>query len=370
MKALTVKWRRIFAPFVVKLNQMMSNMNSLPQDVKAFWHQLLAPYQVSDAWRSIWQLANTLIPYFTLWALMFLSLKVSYWLTLVLSLPTGGFMVRVFIIFHDCGHGSFFKSKKANEIVGAVTGILTFTPWHRWWHDHAVHHATAGDLDRRGVGDVYVMTVEEYLQAPWWKKAAYRLMRNPFDLFVIGAPIVFGVTQRIPGRKDGKRERASVWWTNLALVLLISLLIWLVGWKAYLLVQAPIFLLGTWTGVWLFYVQHQFEGVYWERHDKWNFFEAGLKGCSFYKLPRLLKWFTGNIGFHHIHHLSARIPNYRLEECYRENPVLQQAKTLTLLSGFKSMSLRLYDESNRQLLGWKVLKLYRQVKPSTDRENG
>jgi omega-6 fatty acid desaturase (delta-12 desaturase) len=331
------------------------------QDLKLSLHKLLAPYQVPDTRRSLWELANTLIPYFTLWALMFLSLKVSYWLTLALSVPTAGFMVRTFIIFHDCGHGSFFKSKRANEAVGILTGILTFTPWTRWWHDHAVHHATSGDLDRRGVGDVYTMTVAEYLAASWWKKAGYRLMRHPFNMFVIGAPIVFAITQRLFGRKTGKRERASVLWTNLALVVLIATLIWLFGWKAYLLVQIPVFWLGTAAGVWLFYMQHQFTGVYWERHEKWNFFEAGLKGCSYYKLPRLLQWFTGNIGFHHIHHVSAKIPNYRLETCYRENPPLQHPATLTLLSSLRSLRLRLYDENNRRLAGWEVLKHYRQT---------
>ncbi len=328
------------------------------QDLKPSLRNMLAPYQSPDMRRSLWQVANTIVPYLALWVLMFLSLKVSYWLTLALAIPTAGFMVRTFIIFHDCGHGSFFTAKKANEVVGIIAGILTFTPWARWWHDHAIHHATAGDLDRRGVGDVYTMTVKEYLAAPWWKKAGYRLMRNPFNMFVIGAPIVFAIVQRfyLPG--TGRRERASVWWTNLALVVLIGLLIWLVGWKAYLLVQIPVFWLGTAAGIWLFYMQHQFEEVYWEHHEKWNFFEAGLKGCSYYKLPRILQWFTGNIGFHHIHHMSARIPNYRLEECYKDNPELRHPATLTLLSSLKCLALRLYDEQTRQLVGWRGLKRY------------
>jgi acyl-lipid omega-6 desaturase (Delta-12 desaturase) len=333
------------------------------QDLKPTLHKMLAPYQTADTRRSLWELANTLIPYFALWALMFLSLKVSYWLTLALSIPTAGFMVRTFIIFHDCGHASFFRSKKANLIVGIFTGILTFTPWTRWWHDHAVHHATAGDLDRRGVGDVYVMTVKEYMDAPWWKKAGYRLMRYPFNLLIIGAPIVFAVTQRFYNSKTGRRERLSVLWTDLALAVLIGALIWLFGWKAYLMVQIPVFWMGTVVGVWLFYLQHQFRGVYWERHAQWNFFEAGMKGCSYYKLPRLLQWFTGNIGFHHIHHLSAKIPNYRLETCYWENPALQHPATLTLFTALKSLSVRLYDEDTRQLAGWEVLKRIRKIDP-------
>lgn len=186
------------------------------QPLRLSVHKMLAPYQSADTRRSLWQLINTVIPYIALWVLMFLSLKISYWLTLVLALPTAGFMVRTFIIFHDCGHGSFFASKKANQIAGILTGILTFTPWARWWHDHAIHHATAGDLDRRGVGDVYTMTVREYLAAPWWKKVGYRLMRNPFNMFVIGSPIVFAIVQRFYPPGTGKREKASVWWTNLA----------------------------------------------------------------------------------------------------------------------------------------------------------
>ncbi len=331
------------------------------EDSKAVLRKLLIPYQSADTRRAVWQLINTLVPYFALWALMFLSLKISYWLTLLLAIPTAGFMVRTFIIFHDCGHGSFLPSRKANDIVGIITGILTFTPWARWWRDHAIHHATAGDLDRRGVGDVYTMTVQEYLQAPWWKKIGYRLMRHPFNMFIIGAPIVFGIVQRFYTRGTGKREKASVWWTNLALVVLIGGLIWLVGWKAYLMVQIPVFWLGTATGVWLFYMQHQFEDVYWERHDNWDFFEAGLKGCSYFKLPKILQWFTGNIGFHHIHHLSARIPNYKLEACFRENPILQNPHTLTLRSSLKSLRLRLYDEEQKKLVGWEALKRYRQT---------
>ncbi len=315
--------------------------------------KILAPYRIPDTKRSLWQLANTILPYIGLWILMFVSLKVSYWLTLALSIPTAGFMVRSFIIFHDCGHGSFFKSRRANEITGIITGILTLTPWTRWWHDHAIHHATAGDLDRRGVGDVYVMTVEEYRESSWWKKLGYRLMRNPINMFFIGGPVIFAIINRFPIRGTGKRERQSIFWTNLALAIIITTLCITQGWKAYLLVQLPVLILGSATGIWLFYVQHQFDGVYWKRHVEWNFFEAGLKGSSFFKLPGLLQWFTGNIGFHHIHHLSSKIPNYRLNACMRENPAFQNPPTLTLLNSLKSLKLRLYDEEAQQLVGWK-----------------
>lgn len=323
------------------------------------WRKIVSKYQVPDTWRSIWQIVNTLIPYFALWGVMFWSVGISYWLTLLISIPTAGFMVRTFIIFHDCGHGSFFKSKRANTAVGIITGILVFTPWNHWWHEHAIHHATAGNLDKRGTGDVDTWTVEEYLAAPWGKRVWYRIMRHPLVMFTIGAMIVFSIVQRFPLASHGKRERASIWWTNLALVVLISGLIALVGWKTYLLVQLPVLLLGTSAGVWMFYVQHNYEGSYWERQDKWDFYKAAMNGSSLYELPAILQWFTGNIGFHHIHHLGPRIPNYKLQECLKENPVLQ-VKSLNMWSSLKTLHLRLWDEATKQMVGWEILKKYRQ----------
>lgn len=323
------------------------------------WRPVVAKYARPDLWRSIWQLLNTLIPYFVLFYLSMRSLEISFWLTLPLSILTAGFMVRTFIIFHDCGHGSFFKSKQANRWVGRITGFLVFTPYQRWTHDHAIHHATAGNLDKRGKGDVYTMTVQEYLEAPWWKRFGYRIMRQPVFMFFFGSLIVFVITQRIPPGK-GKREIASVWWTNLALAIWITLMSFLFGWKAYLIVQLLVIFFGASVGIWLFYVQHNFEGAYWERHDKWDFLNAGLQGSSFYKLPAVLQWFTGNIGFHHIHHLSPKIPNYKLPKAFKENPVFH-VKPLTLWSSFKSLTLRLYDEKTRKMVGWSVLKRYRSM---------
>ena len=323
------------------------------------WRKIIRKYQVADTWRSVWQIVNTLMPYFILWGIMFWSVGISYWLTLLISIPTAGFMVRTFIIFHDCGHGSFFKSKRANTAVGIITGILTFTPWHSWWHEHAIHHATAGNLDKRGTGDVDTWTVEEYLAAPFFKRLWYRIMRHPLVMFTIGAMIVFAVVQRVPLPSHGKRERASIWWTNLALVVLISGLIALVGWKTYLLVQVPVLLLGTSAGVWMFYVQHNYEGSYWERQEKWDFYKAAMNGSSLYELPAILQWFTGNIGFHHIHHLGPRIPNYKLQECLKENPVFQ-VKSLNMWSSLKTLRLRLWDEATQQMVGWERLKKYRQ----------
>jgi acyl-lipid omega-6 desaturase (Delta-12 desaturase) len=323
------------------------------------WREVVARYSHPDLWRSIWQLVNTLVPYFALWYLMIFSVHISYWLTLALSIPTAGFMVRTFIIFHDCGHGSFFKSQKANNALGIFTGILTFTPYFKWRHDHAIHHATSSDLDSRGVGDVKTMTVKEYLAAPWWKKAAYRIFRHPLIMFTIGSFLVFAVTSRIPVRTDAKRERDSVWWTNLALAVMIGLMVWLVGWKTYLLVQLPVMFLGTSVGVWLFYVQHNFDPTYWERHNKWQFVKAGFEGSSFYKLPAILQWFSGNIGFHHIHHLSPKIPNYKLPKAYKENSIFH-VTPMTLIASLSSLRMRLYDEERRIMVGWNALKRVNQ----------
>jgi omega-6 fatty acid desaturase (delta-12 desaturase) len=323
------------------------------------WRPVVAKYAQPDLLRSIWQIVNTLIPYFALFYLSMRSLEISFWLTLPLSILTAGFMVRTFIIFHDCGHGSFFKSQTANTWLGRITGLLTFTPYYRWRHDHAIHHATAGNLDRRGTGDVYTMTVKEYLAAPWWKKVGYRVMRQPIFMFFFGSLIVFVIAQRIPSGK-GKRENASVWWTNLALAGLVTGMCLLFGWQAYLTIQLLVIFFGASAGIWLFYIQHNFEDVYWETHSQWDYLKASLQGSSFYKLPSILRWFSGNIGYHHIHHLGAKIPNYNLPKAYKENPIFH-VKPLTVLSSLKSLTLRLYDEETRKLVGWSVLKRYRST---------
>jgi omega-6 fatty acid desaturase (delta-12 desaturase) len=337
------------------MNMNLQSTKEKMTSMKNAWRQAVAPYQNPDTKRSIWQLINTLVPYFVLFGVMVWSLNISYWITLLLAIPTGGFMVRAFIIFHDCGHGSFFKSRKANDIVGYITGILTFTPYYHWRHSHAIHHATAANLDRRGTGDVWTATVDEYLSFPKWKRLLYRLYRNPIVMFIISPVFLFGVGHRFAARGSKRRERASVYWTNLSLLGILLLAHFMIGLKAYFLVQVPILWIGTAAGVWLFYVQHNFEGVYWERKEDWDFVKAGLTGSSFYKLPKVLQWFTGNIGFHHIHHLSPRIPNYRLENCYRSNPIFQ-IRPITLLTSFKSLTFRLWDEKSRQLVGYHRLK--------------
>lgn len=316
------------------------------------WQKAVAAYQTPHAGRSWWQVINTLVPFFILWILMVLSLDISYWLTLLLALPTAGFFARIFIIFHDCGHGSFFKSKRANDILGYITGIITLTPYHRWRHDHAVHHASVGDLDRRGVGDIMTLTVKEYQGKSAWGRLVYRVVRHPLALFTIGPLGLFLLNNRFSTRTSGKRERYSVYWTNLALLVILLVMSLTIGLKAFFLVLLPVMVIGTTAGVWLFYVQHQFEGVYWERHERWDYLSAALKGSSYYKLPKILQWFSGNIGFHHIHHISPRIPNYFLEKCHRENPMFHDVKTLTLFNSLKCMSLSLWDEDNGRLIGF------------------
>lgn len=320
------------------------------------WRTVVAKYQHSDLRRSLWQAVNSFIPYLVLCFAMYRSLEISYWLTLALSVPAAGFMTRIFIIFHDCGHGAFFKSQKANDILGFIGGVITFTPYYGWRYEHAVHHATAGDLDRRGLGDVWTLTVKEYLALPPKNQLWYRIYRNPFFLFILGPLIHFLIKQRFPSRKAAKRERHSVHWTNLALAGVVALMSVTIGIKAYILIQFPTITIASAAGVWLFYVQHQYEGVYWERHENWDYVSVALEGSSYYKLPKILQWFTGNIGLHHVHHLSPRIPNYFLEKCHNENPMFHQVKTIGLLESVESMFFRLWDEEQRQLVGFGHLK--------------
>jgi omega-6 fatty acid desaturase (delta-12 desaturase) len=324
------------------------------------WKAIVARYQKPSLGRAVWQVLNTLVPYVALWVLMYFTLKVSWWLTIPLAILAGAILVRVFIIFHDCGHGSFFKSRAANHVLGALTGALTFTPYYHWRWEHAIHHSSSGDLDRRGTGDVWTLTVQEYLESSRWRRFAYRLARNPFILFVLAPLFLFLVLNRIPKLRAPVRERYSVYLTNLAVGLMAVGLLWIFGLKAFLIIQLTVLMVAGSAGVWLFYVQHQFEGVYWERAEKWDYAQAALQGSSFYKLPRVLQWFSGNIGFHHIHHLSARIPNYHLEKCHRAEPLFQTVKPITLLASFKSVTFRLWDEQRRKLVGYGHLRMLRR----------
>jgi acyl-lipid omega-6 desaturase (Delta-12 desaturase) len=325
------------------------------------WKKIVCQYQQPSAARASWQIVNTLLPYAAIWLVMYYTLGISWWLTIPLAVLAGAFLVRIFIIFHDCGHGSFFRSHTANTFWGVVSGILTFTPYYHWRWEHSLHHATSGDLDRRGTGDIWTMTVEEYLQASRLKRFAYRLARNPFVLFVLAPLFLFLVKHRIPHAKASQRERLSVYWMNFAMLGVAILLSVTFGLKAYLLIQLTALTVAGAAGFWLFYVQHQFEGVYWERRDDWDYAAAALQGSSFYKLPRVLQWFSGNIGFHHIHHLSPRIPNYNLEKCHNANPLFQRVPPVTLLSSFKSLSFRLWDEQRRKLVGYRCLRSLRKA---------
>jgi acyl-lipid omega-6 desaturase (Delta-12 desaturase) len=326
----------------------------------AAWKEIVARYQKPSTGRGLWQIVNTLVPYAALWYLMYLCLAVSWWLVLPLAVLAGGFLVRIFIIHHDCGHGSFFKSQRANDTLGFVTGVLSFTPYFHWRWEHSLHHATSGDLDRRGMGDIWTLTVQEYLESSRWQRFAYRLARNPIILFVIAPVFIFVVKQRFPKAEASPRERYSVYLTNAAIFALAAAMSWVIGLKAFLLIQLIVIAVAGSAGVWLFYVQHQFEGVYWERGEDWDYATAALKGSSFYKLPKILQWFSGSIGFHHIHHLSPRIPNYHLEKCHRAEPLFQTVKPVTLFSSLKSFTFRLWDEQRRKLVGYGHLRTVRR----------
>jgi omega-6 fatty acid desaturase (delta-12 desaturase) len=324
------------------------------------WKKIVAKYQKPAIGRGTWQVINTLVPYAAVWVLIYFCLGIAWWLTIPLAVLAGGFLVRMFIIFHDCGHSSFFPSRKANDILGFITGVLTFTPYRHWSREHAIHHATSGDLDRRGVGDIWTLTVQEYLESSRGKRFAYRLARNPLILFGLAPFYIFLVKQRFPSAVAGPRERQSVAWTNLAVLGLTVGMSLIFGVKAYLLLQMLMLVVAGSAGIWLFYVQHQFEGVYWERSGEWDYGIAALQGSSFYKLPKVLQWFSGNIGFHHIHHLSPRIPNYNLERCHKAEPLFQKVKAVTLFSSFKSFSYRLWDEQRRVLIGYRALRAIRK----------
>ena len=318
-------------------------------------------FQVASLGRARWQLINSFVPYVLLWVAMVYVLAVSYWLMLPLALLAAGFLARIFIIFHDCGHGSFFKSQRANNAIGTISGLLNLTPYRHWRWQHAIHHGTAGDLDRRGSGDIWTLTVQEYLQSSPWKRLAYRLARNPLVLFAIAPLYVFVVHHRFAVAEAPKRERQSVHRTNWMLLGIAVAMSSIIGLKQFLLIQITVSAFAGAAGLWLFYVQHQFQGAYWARTDKWNYTDAALKGSSFYKLPKVLQWFTGNIGFHHIHHLSPRIPNYHLQRCHEADPFFKGIKPVTLITSLESIKFRLWDEQHNVFVGFHYLRSKRPM---------
>jgi len=327
------------------------NKNERQSDLN--WQKIVLKYTQPDLKTSIWQLSSTLVLYALLWFLMYKSLAFPYWVTLLLSLPASGLLIRLFIFFHDCGHGSFFKSKKVNRIIGNILGVLTFTPYDKWHHQHHIHHATNSNLDKRGIGDVWVLTVNEYLAASKWQRIHYRVYRNPLVLLILGPILLLFVFNRTTKKEMARSEKRNIHFTNLMILLTGIGLSLLIGFKAYLLIQLPVILISHIAGVWLFYVQHQFEDAVWERNEDWDYKNAALSGSSYLKLPKLLQWFTGNIGYHHVHHLSSKIANYRLEKCHFENELFRNVKPITLLSSFESFKMNLWDEANKKMVSFR-----------------
>jgi acyl-lipid omega-6 desaturase (Delta-12 desaturase) len=315
----------------------------------------LSSFAKADRRKALLQLATTFVPYGILWALLVFMVHHTYPPAAITPfiLITSLFLVRIFILFHDCVHGSFFASQRANRILGYISGIVTFTPFTYWQSNHLVHHGTYADLDHRGVGDIWTLTVAEYTAASKKEQLSYRLYRNPLVFLGIGPGYTFLLTQRLLHQWNGKQERFSVVMVNLAIAVILWAASLTIGLGTYLVIQLPILLIAGAVGVWLFYVQHQFEGVYWSRHADWEPVTAALKGCSHYKLPGLLQWFTASIGLHHVHHVLPRIPNYRLQQCYDASPVLQSVKPLNIRGSIRSLFLNLWDEDKQQLVNFK-----------------
>jgi omega-6 fatty acid desaturase (delta-12 desaturase) len=314
------------------------------------WRQVLAPYTRPRLGRTALDLATSVVPYLALEVLMYWTLQVSVLLTLALALPAAGFLLRTYILFHDCAHGSLLRSKRANRWLGRALGLLVYSAFAAWRQSHAVHHATAGDLDRRGVGDVPTLTVAEYRALSPLRRLGYRVFRNPLVMFGLGPIWALVIQPRLVSRSARPRIRRSVMATNLAVVVMVAGLCWLVGWREYLVLQWPAALLAGSAGVWLFYVQHQFEETYWRDTGAWSFDDAALRGSSYLKLPKVLQFFTGNIGLHHVHHLSASIPNYNLQRAHDENPAFHAVPTLSLWDGLRATRLKLWDEERGRLV--------------------
>jgi acyl-lipid omega-6 desaturase (Delta-12 desaturase) len=322
--------------------------------VGANWRRAVEPYVGPDARRASFQLVTTLVPLAALMWLTSWALAVSPWLALLLVLPTAGLLVRTFIFMHDCAHGSFFPSRRVNDTVGFLTGVLTLTPFGQWRRDHALHHASSGDLDRRGHGDVTTLTVREYRARTPRGRLAYRTMRNPFVL-LLGGPLYLALNQRLRGRSVATRapQVASVWLTNAAIALVLTAALWAAGWKTVVFAFALPYYVAAMTGVWLFYVQHQFEDAYWTAHGDWNYVEAALRGSTHLRLSPVLRWFTGSIGLHHVHHVAPRIPNYRLQSCHDANAMFHHSPVVTWRSGTAALRLALWDEERQRLVGFR-----------------
>ncbi len=310
----------------------------------------LAPYAVASHRAAALDLATSVLPYLTLLALAYVALDVSVLLTLAIGVVAGGFLMRTFIVFHDCTHGSFTPSRRLNTWIGRICGLLVLTPFRWWRRSHAVHHGTAGDLDRRGTGDILTLTTAEYRALPRWGRLRYRLLRSPFVLFGLGWMLIFVLAQRVVSPKARPEIRNSVLATNVCLVLVVAGACLLVGWREYLLLQVPpVFVAGS-VGIWFFYVNHQFEDTYWQRSGEWSYADAALAGSSYLNLPGLLRFFSGNIGYHHVHHLSPRIPNYNLRAAHAAHPAFRDVPEISLADGLRATRLKLWDERRGRLV--------------------
>ena len=318
------------------------------------WYPVLATFRNSENRNAGWQLINTLVPYCGLWYLMIRSIQLgySYTLTLILALPAAAFMVRLFILFHDCVHGSFFSRQGVNTFFGYFFGVLVFTPFEDWRFAHLRHHVTYANLDARGFGDIWTMTLTEYENVSKKKRLQYRLYRNAVVMMGLGALFMFLLRNRLPTRWVKRKERMSVVFTNLLIVVMILVADRYIGWRTYLLIQFPVLCFAGAAGIWLFYVQHQFPGGYWARKSDRQPLRAAMEGCSFYKLPAVLRWFSGNIGYHHVHHLSPRIPNYQLKKCYDAVPALQAKAPLTIAKSLSCIRLKMWDEKRQEMVAF------------------
>jgi omega-6 fatty acid desaturase (delta-12 desaturase) len=322
----------------------------------SYWRDAVARHEQPSSGRAAINLATSAFPYIGLTVAMYLCLEVSVWLTLALAIPAAGFLLRTFIVFHDCTHGSFVPSRRGNVWIGRFTAFLVFQPFANWRHNHSVHHGTAGDLDRRGTGDVATLTVGEYLALPPRSRLAYRLFRNPLIMFGIGPIWSLMIGPRFWTKEMRPRATHSVWMTNFALLVVLAPIWWFLGPVAWLLVQMPCAILAGVGGVFLFYVQHQFEDAYWETGEDWNYADAALRGSSYLKLPKLFQYFSGNIGLHHVHHLSTQIPNYELQRAHDENAIFHDVPILRFGDGLKALRLKVFDPASGRLLGWREVR--------------
>ncbi len=325
-------------------------------DADPYCRQALAPYAQPRLRRTLFDILTGPVAYLALWPVMVLALDISYWLTLAITIPAAGFLLRTFILFHDCTHGSLFDQRWANRWFGRFFALLVLHPFAAWRHSHAVHHGAAGDIDRRGTGDVMTMTVREYRDASPKDRAIYRAFRNPFVMFILGPIWSLVIQPRIPSKSQSKAQRNSVWLTNLALFVVIGAACLLIGWQEYLLIQGPMVLIAGAMGVWLFFVQHQFEDVYWESSEDWSYTEAALQGSSYLKLPKVLQFFTGSIGLHHVHHLSVRVPNYNLQAAHDNLDVFADVPILSIAESLRCSRLKLIDDSSGRLLTWREVR--------------